>query len=126
MNLPYPTCVNTLLRAGIVALSGLATAQAQDAAVVNPHTVKVLIDNAQVRVLEATLPPGAKENPHSHPAAVIHVIDGGQVRNHVGDQVSESTLVSGRTLYREPTVHWAENVGETTIHLILIELKEQP
>ena len=48
------------------------------------------------------------------------------MRNHVGDQVSETTLVSGRTLYREPTTHRAENVGHTTIHLILVELKEQP
>ncbi len=126
MKLPHPSCVGALLRAGAIALSCVAAAHAQDAAAVNSHTVKVVVDNAQVRVLEATIPPGEKENPHSHPASVIYVIDGGQVRNHVGDQVSETTLVSGRTLYREPTTHWAENVGDTTIHLILVELKEQP
>ena len=99
---------------------------AQDAAVVNAHTVKVVLDNAKVRVLEATLKPGDKENLHSHPAAVIYVVDGGKVRNHIGDKVTEADLVTGQTLYRDPVAHWAENIGTTTIHLILVELKEQP
>lgn len=107
-------------------LLGSSVARAQDAAVVNAATVKVVIDNARVRVLEATIPPGGKENPHSHPATVIHVIEGGKARNHVGDRVGETELVAGQTLYREPTTHWAENIGTTTIHLILVELKEQP
>ncbi len=120
---PALLAIAACLAAGLL---GSSAAVAQDAAVVNAATVKVIIDNARVRVLEATIPPGAKENPHSHPAAVIHVIEGGQVRNHVGDQAGEAQLVAGQTLYREPTTHWAENIGTTTIHLILVELKEQP
>jgi hypothetical protein len=26
-------------------------------------------------------------------------------------------------IYRDPVTHWAENTGDTTIHLILVELK---
>ena len=53
------------------------------------------------------------------------MIDGGKVRNHAADgATSETELASGSTLYRDPVTHWAENIGNTTIHLILVELKD--
>jgi quercetin dioxygenase-like cupin family protein len=113
----------------VVALPALAvpgSLLAQDAAVVNPDTVRVKLDNPHVRTLEAVLKPGQKENLHSHPASVIYVISGGKVRNHIaGGKTVESELVAGDTLYRDPITHWAENIGTTTIHLILIELKDR-
>jgi quercetin dioxygenase-like cupin family protein len=115
------------LAAAACLLSASAVTRAQDAAVVNPDTVKVTLDNDQVRVFEATLPPGAKEKPHSHPACVIYVIEGGKVRNHLGDgKVVEVELVAGQTMYREPVTHWSENIGTTTVRLVLVELKKAP
>ena len=97
---------------------------AQDAAVANPKTVHVKLENGNVRVLEAELPPGTKENVHSHPASVIYVLSGGRVRNHsAAGTATERDLKSGDTIYREPMTHWSENIGTTTVHLILVELK---
>ena len=108
-------------------LLGSAASNAQDAAVVNANTVTVKVDNAQVRVLQAVLPPGAQEKPHSHPASVFYVIEGGKVRNHLPEgKVAETELVAGQTTYRDATTHWAENVGTTTIRLVIVELKEHP
>src|SRR5690242_15985618 len=102
-----------------------APAIAQDVLATNPSTVKLKLENNKVRVLEATLPPGHKEQRHSHPANVVYVITGGKVRSHGADgKVTESTLESGAVLYRDPLTHWAENIGNTTIHLILVELKK--
>jgi quercetin dioxygenase-like cupin family protein len=117
-----------LTLAGTVAvlllLSSSQGAHAQDPAVVNAKTIRVKLENSRVRVLEATLQPGDKEQLHSHPAYVIYVLSGGKARNHTPDgKVSESEFVTGETLYREPLTHWAENIGTTTIHLILVELK---
>jgi beta-alanine degradation protein BauB len=110
--------------AGLLALLGSGMGLAQDAAVVNPATVHVTLDNSHVRTLEAVLKPGEKEQVHSHPACVIYVITGGKVRNHFADGKSvESELVTGSTIYRDPVTHWAENIGTSTIHLILVELK---
>jgi len=110
--------------AGLLLFAGPASAPAQDPAVVNAATIHVTLENNRVRVLEAKLPPGAKEKLHSHPAYVIYVIEGGKVRNHAVDgSTSESELATGATLYRDPLTHWAENIGNTTIHLILVELK---
>ncbi len=91
---------------------------------VNVKTVRVKLDNSRVRVLEATLQPGEKEQLHSHPASLIYVIAGGRIRNHSADgKITESELKTGDTIYRDPITHWAENIGTTTIHLILVELK---
>lgn len=50
------------------------------------------------------------------------------LRLHEADgSTSEVTLETGAVSYREPiSSHWAENVGETTIRLILVELEDAP
>jgi len=102
-----------------------ASASAQDPAVVQSKTVKVKFENEKVRVLEAELPAGVKEQVHSHPAYVIYVLAGGKVRNYASDgNISEVELKTGDVLYREPLTHAAENIGTTTLHMILVEMKQ--
>ena len=97
---------------------------AQDPAVVNSKTIKVKFENDRVRVLEAELPPGVKEQVHSHPAYVIYVLAGGRYRNHAADgKTTEGELKTGEVVYRDPLTHAAENIGDTTMHMILVELK---
>ena len=98
--------------------------RAQDPLQVNSQTIALKLENPRVRVLEATLKPGDKEKTHSHPAYVIYVIAGGKVRTHgVDGSVTETEFRTGDVIYREPVTHWAENIGETTIRLELVELK---
>lgn len=100
---------------------------AEDPAVVNARTVKVKFENDRVRVLEAELPAGVKEQMHSHPAYIIYVLAGGRVRNYAADgTTTESELKTGDVLFREPLTHAAENIGTTTMHFILVELKTPP
>jgi quercetin dioxygenase-like cupin family protein len=97
---------------------------AQDPAVVNSKTIKIKFENDRVRVLEAELPPGVKEQVHSHPAYVIYVLAGGKVRNYGTDgKTTEARLKTGEVLYRDPLTHAAENIGDTTLHMILVELR---
>ena len=97
---------------------------AQDPAVVNSKTIKIKFENDRVRVLEAELPPGVKEQVHSHPAYVIYVLAGGRYRNYAADgKTTEGELKTGEVVYRDPLTHAAENIGNTTMHLILVELK---
>ena len=108
----------------LIVFGGAGSAWAQDPAVVNSKTVRVNLENDRVRVLEAELPPGTKEQIHSHPAYVIYVLTGGKVRNYAVDgKTSETELKTGEVLYRDPLTHAAENIGTTAIHLILVELK---
>jgi len=97
---------------------------AQDPAVVNSKTIRVRFENDRVRVLEATLPPGVKEQVHSHPAYVIYVLEGGRYRNYTADgKTTEGELKTGDVLYRDPLTHAAENIGDKPLHMILVELK---
>jgi hypothetical protein len=55
---------------------------------------------------------------------VIYVQAGGKVRNYAADgKTTETELKTGEVLYREPLTHAAENIGTTTMHFILVELK---
>ena len=106
-------------------VAGLRVASAQDPAVVNAKSITVKFENEKVRVLEAAIAPGMKEQMHSHPGYVIYVIEGGKMRGHTADgKVSESEFKAGEVLYRDPVTHWAENVGDTTVRLLLVELKK--
>jgi quercetin dioxygenase-like cupin family protein len=113
--------------ASLMFIASSAVVWAQDPAVVQGSTVKVKFENEKVRVLEAELPPGVKEKQHSHPAYVIYVLAGGKVRNYGSDgKITESEIKTGDVLYREPLTHAAENIGTTTMHFILVEIKTPP
>ena len=112
-----------LLVTGIVRGDASVTRE-QDPVVVNAKTIALKLENPRVRVLEATIKPGDKEQTHSHPAYVIYVIAGGKFRNHATDgTVTDGEFKTGDVIYRDPLTHWAENVGDTTIKLELVELK---
>ena len=97
----------------------------QDPLKVNSTTIALKLENPSVRVLEATIKPGEKENTHSHPPYVIYVIAGGKFRSHAVDgTVTDAEFKTGDVIYRDPMTHWAENTGDTTIRLVLVELKK--
>ena len=116
--------VLVLLVTGI-ARSDVSVTRTQDPLIVNSKTIALKLQNERVRVLEATIKPGDKEQTHSHPAYVIYVIEGGKFRNHATDgTVTDGEFKTGDVIYRGPVTHWAENIGDTTIRLVLVELKK--
>src|SRR6266851_896407 len=107
---------------GLLFFAGYKVAPAQDPVQVNAKFIHVKLDNSRVRVIDAVLQPGDKEQMHSHPAYVTYVIEGGKIRNHLADgKTVEAELKTGDVLFREPLTHWAENIGTTTLHVLLVE-----
>ncbi len=116
----FLTCVLSL---------AVSTVLAQDVMKVagGPETHKVLLDNDQVRVLEARIQPGQKIAMHSHPANVVY---------YFTDYKIKTTSPDGKTAIREgkadtavsygPVTHAVENVGTTEVHLVQIEMKRNP
>ena len=114
-----------LAASGTVLSTGTSVAQSLDPAVVNAEMEHVRLENSHVRVIEGVLQPGDKEQMHSHPAFVVYLIAGGRIRNNFADgKVVEAELKTGDVLYREPQTHWVQNIGTTTIHFLLVELKD--
>lgn len=108
-----------------IARSDASVTREQDPLIVNSKTIALKLENPRVRVLEAMLKPGDKEQTHSHPAYIIYVIEGGKFRNHATDgTVTDGEFKTGDVIYRDPMTHWAENTGDTTIRLVLVELKK--
>src|SRR5437667_2459052 len=88
------------------------TASAQDPVKLSPQYYRVLLENDQVRVLEYRLKPGEKEPMHSHPAGVVYVLGGAKLKFTYPDgKTEERAAAAGETIWREPTTHAVENIG---------------
>ena len=80
--------------------------------------------NDQVRVLEYRLKAGEKEPMHSHPVGVVYVLSGAKLKFSYPDgRTEERSAATGETIWRDPTTHAVENVGDTEAHAIAIDLK---
>ena len=91
----------------------------------SPANFKLLFENEHVRVLEYTLKPGAKDTPHTHPPKSSYIISGGKIKVY---------LENGETLLfdeKAGTADWGEyvgkhsveNIGNTTVIIVLTEIK---
>jgi len=113
-----------LAASGPVVAAATPAQPSMDPVVVNAGMEHVKLENERVRAIDGVLKPGDKEKMHSHPAFVTYVIAGGKIRNHFADgRIVEAELKTDDVLFREPQTHWVENIGDTTIHFLVVELK---
>ena len=100
------------------------TVHAQDPVKTSPQYYKVLLENDQVRVLEYRLKAGEKEPMHSHPTGVVYVLSGTKLKFSYSDgRREERAATAGETIWRDPTTHAVENIGDTEAHVIAVDLK---
>ncbi len=115
--------MRTLLIAALSALP--ATLAAQDVMTVAREHYRVLVENADVRVVENTLKPGEKDPMHTHPAGWYIVTAPGRMK---------VVTAAGKTEVWAPKLHesaWmnaegahtSENIGTTPMTYILVEVK---
>jgi beta-alanine degradation protein BauB len=104
--------------------SGVVFSQDRDPVKLSPQYYKVLLDNDQVRVLEYRLKPGEKEVMHSHPAGAVYGFNDAKTKMTLPDgKVTESTGKAGDVFWRKPITHALENIGNTEVHSLAVELK---
>jgi quercetin dioxygenase-like cupin family protein len=103
------------------------TALAQDVVKVSPETHRVLLENAQVRVLDVRVVPGGKVAMHSHPAGILYYLSDARLKIAYPDgKTEEREVKAGTAVWGERVTHAAENVGATELHEVQTELKEPP
>ena len=112
------------LMAGIGALSALTVqAVAQDRATAVPG-MKVLLENACVRVQYHDVAVGQTVPMHSHPNYVVYTLDAFKARIRLKDGTQRiSQRKAGEAYWNEPIAHSVENLGGTPIHNLIVELK---
>lgn len=99
-------------------------ALAQDAVKADPAHYKVLVDNATVRVLKISYPPGGKSVMHQHPENLVIPLQTAQVRFALPDGKSEDANLAAETATFAPAgTHNPTNVGKTAVDAILVEFK---
>jgi quercetin dioxygenase-like cupin family protein len=119
--------------AALILLACLATplsTAAQEPAEIDPvrefpDKYTVLFENEHVRVVEYALEPGERDGTHTHPPKLSYVLAGGTLR--ISPEGMESFLseeVTGAAHWSERLGrHEAENVGDTTVRILLVEVK---
>ena len=90
-----------------------------------PDKYTVLFENEHVRVVEYAVDPGERDGTHTHPPKLSYVLAGGTLRiSPEGAEPFLSEEETGATHWSERLGrHDAENVGETTVRILLVEVK---
>jgi quercetin dioxygenase-like cupin family protein len=101
------------------------SAQPQDVVKVSPQTHSVILENAQVRVLDVHVKPGERVAMHSHPAGILYYLSDAKLRITYPDgKTGEREVKAGTAIWSEAVTHAAENIGPTELHEVQTELKE--
>jgi len=111
------------LVAFVLALA-VPTALAQDAAKVDSQHYKVESENSRVRVLRVKYGPHEKSVMHSHPDAVAIFQSDGRVKfTYPGGKTEVREMKAGQTLFTPAVRHLPENLSDSDMEVILVELK---
>ena len=106
-------------------LSSAATAQ--DAVLTDGDKYHVILENAQVRVLEYHDNPGDVTRQHHHPAFVLYALAPFRRSIALPDgKVLVREFKAGDAIYSEAQTHIGSNVGDSPTHVIIIEMKVAP
>lgn len=96
-----------------------------DAVNVAPHLHKIVFEDDKLRVLKVTVEPKAKADMHWHPRNINYITKSGKLRFNKPDGTTvDVDLSKGQVTSAGESSHAVENVGETTVETIQVELKE--
>jgi quercetin dioxygenase-like cupin family protein len=104
-----------------------------DPLVAAPGFHRLVVENERIRVLDVQVAPGQFEPMHRHRQSLIVVLQGGKARFQLPDsslqELSFDAAPSGggsaaqQVFWTGPETHSVNNIGNTTIRLIRVEVK---
>jgi len=95
-----------------------------DPIVAASNVYKFLNENDRVRVLEVVFKPGDVAKMHHHPDHVVYALKGGKASFTSGGKTQEMEIKAGSVIFLEAQDHEVKNIGNTTLDLIVMELKK--
>ncbi len=96
----------------------------KDPLTVASNVYKALNENDRVRVLEVVFKPGDTAKMHHHPDHVVYALKGGKMSLTSAGKTQEMDIKSGSVLFLEAQDHEAKNIGDSTLDLLVFELKK--
>ena len=96
-----------------------------DAIKASPKQFKILLENNHVRVLQYTLKPGEKDEWHTHPPKSSYVVSGGKLKVYLenGKTILADEKAGTASWMDHVSKHYVENIGNSTVKIILTEIK---
>lgn len=109
----------------LLAVRPAASQSETDVLKVIPENYKLLLENSFVRVIEARIPAGAVERPHSHLRGVSVCMTSYTIESRTlpDGRWVRSERQPGVVYWSEASLHEMRNVGSTPSHTIRVELK---
>jgi hypothetical protein len=92
----------------------------------DPDVYKVIFEDQNFRVIEATWKKGSADKPHSHPVPfIIYALDDCMIRVHNPDGSTRDISSKAGTAFAGPITasHTAENTGTADCRAVFVERK---
>jgi quercetin dioxygenase-like cupin family protein len=100
------------------------TALAEDAITADPDHYVVEFENDKVRIIRIKYGPGEKSVMHTHGPNASIIVVGGEMRMTLPDGSSEvMELKAGETGWSDQDEHLPENLSDSPVEVVLVELK---
>ncbi len=102
-----------------------ASVYAQDPIKECPNVYKkVILENKRVRVIEIEFAPGETAVWHKHPDHIAYALTDGKLEiTDKGKSPFIADIAAGVALYLPAVTHTAKNIGNTTLKMVVTELK---
>ncbi len=109
-----------------VVLSFPLAVLAQDAVRTDGDKYKVIFENECVRVLDYKDKPGESTHQHTHPAFVLYSLSAFRRSIELPDgRRLQRQFKEGDVMWSDSQTHIGTNNGETSTHVILVEMKSE-
>ncbi|MBO9586007.1 MAG: cupin domain-containing protein [Flavobacterium sp.] len=98
---------------------------AQDPLKAAPNAYKkVILENERVRIMQVEITPGETIPWHHHPDHTIYALADGKIEiTDKGKAPVTIDIKAGDAMYIPAVTHMAKNIGDTTVNLIVTEIK---
>jgi beta-alanine degradation protein BauB len=97
-----------------------------DIVAIAPESHEVIFENDTIRVLKVTVPPGGMVGRHRNPENINYILKSGTLRlTELSGSVVDVQLSEGQVIPAPKGSHAVENIGDTEIQTVCIELKNR-
>ena len=83
-----------------------------------------IMENERVRVFNVTFKPGEIAAMHHHPDHLVYVLKGGKIKLTSEGVTNILDLETGKAIFINEQMHEAQNIGQSPLELIVVELKK--
>jgi len=95
-----------------------------DAVSIAPHIHSIVFENDKIRVLKVVVKPGDKAGMHWHPENINYILKPGTLRFTKPDgSTADVELTEGQVTSSPESSHAVENIGNTDVQTIQVEMK---